>query len=72
MSGLDKILISAYDGEEDVIKFQNMIDECNLNSDQYIIRDRSLPEEKNFGIALSGVLFDPLAREYYLGVLKIH
>ena len=24
----------------------------------------------NFGIALSGVLFDPLAREYYLGDLK--
>ena len=39
-SGLDKILISVYDGKEDVIKFQNMIDKLNLNKDQYIIRDR--------------------------------
>ena len=30
-----------------------MVKECNLNTDQYIIRDRSLPEEESFGIALS-------------------
>ena len=52
-SGLDKLLISAYDGKEDVIKFQKLVDECKLNKDQYIIRDRSLPEEENFGITLS-------------------
>ena len=52
-SGLDKLLISAYDGKDDVIKFQKMVKECNLNTDQYIIRDRSLPEEESFGIALS-------------------
>ena len=52
-SGLDKILISAYDGKEDVIKFQDMIDELKLKTDQYIIRDRSLPEEADFGITLS-------------------
>ena len=52
-SGLDKLLISAYDGKEDVIKFQKLVDECKLNKDQYIIRDRSLPEEDNFGITLS-------------------
>ena len=52
-SGLDKILISAYDGSEDVIKFQNMVDELKLDKDQYIIRDRSLPEELDFGITLS-------------------
>ena len=52
-NGLDKILISVYDGKEDVIKFQNMIDKLNLKKDQYIIRDRSLPEEYDFGITLS-------------------
>ena len=36
--GLDKILISAYDGYEDVIKFQKLVDECSLNETQYIIR----------------------------------
>ena len=41
------------DGKDYVIKFQKMVKECNLSDDQYIIRDRSLPEEENFGIALS-------------------
>jgi radical SAM protein with 4Fe4S-binding SPASM domain len=52
-NGLDKILISAYDGKEDVIKFQNMVDKLKLKKDQYIIRDRSLSEEFDFGITLS-------------------
>ena len=52
-SGLDKILISVYDGKEDVIKFQKMIDELKLKQDQYIVRDRSLPEDQDFGITLS-------------------
>lgn len=51
--GLDKILISAYDGEEDVEKFKKIVLECELDEDQYIIRDRSLPEEEDFGITLS-------------------
>lgn len=52
-NGLDKLLISVYDGKEHVLKFQNMINECKLKEDQYIVRDRSLPEEENFGITLS-------------------
>ena len=52
-SGLDKLLISVYDGTQDVIKFQNMMDQCKLNQDQYIIRNRSLSEEEGFGITLS-------------------
>ena len=52
-SGLDKILISAYDGGDDVKKFQEMVMQCKLNEDQYIVRDRSLPEEQDFGITLS-------------------
>jgi radical SAM protein with 4Fe4S-binding SPASM domain len=51
--GLDKILISVYDGKEDVKKFKEMVFQSELNSDQYIIRDRSLPEEEDFGITLS-------------------
>ena len=38
---------------QDVIKFQTMMDQCKLNQDQYIIRNRSLPEEEGFGITLS-------------------
>ena len=40
-NGLDKLLISVYDGTQDVIKFQNMMNQCKLNHDQYIIRNRS-------------------------------
>ena len=53
VNGLDKILISAYDGAKDVKKFEEMVSKCELNTDQYIIRDRSLPEEEDFGITLS-------------------
>ena len=53
INGLDKILISAYDGKDDVKKFEEMISQCELNSNQYIVRDRSLPEDENFGITLS-------------------
>ena len=34
-------------------KFHKMIEELKLNEDQYIVRDRSLPEEQDFGITLS-------------------
>lgn len=51
--GLDKILISVYDGKDDVKKFDNMISQCGLNKDQYLVRDRSLPEVEDFGITLS-------------------
>jgi len=52
-SGLDKILISVYDGIKDVNKFHRMVNECRLNEDQYIIRNRSLSEREDFGITLN-------------------
>ena len=52
-SGLDRLLISVYDGIEDVYKFEKMCEEVNLNKSQYFIRHRYLPEEKDFGITLS-------------------
>jgi len=52
-SGLSTILISVYDGEEDVKKFQKMCDENNLKKSQYVIRKRFLPKEQDFGITMS-------------------
>lgn len=52
-SGLSKLLISVYDGPEDVIKFQNLFDKLNISKDRYFIRHRYLPEEEGFGITLS-------------------
>ena len=52
-SGLSTLLISVYDGPEDMVKFEQMCKNVNLDKDQYVIRKRYLPPEKNFGITMS-------------------
>ena len=52
-SGLNKLFISVYDGPEDVKKFIKMRSETNLTDEEVIIRDRSLPPEKDFGLTIS-------------------
>ena len=52
-SGLNKILISVYDGEEDAKKFELLCKEAKLNDKEYIVRHRYLSEENDFGITLS-------------------
>jgi radical SAM protein with 4Fe4S-binding SPASM domain len=52
-SGLSTILISVYDGEEDEKKFYNLCESIGLNKKQYLIRNRYLPPEKDFGITMS-------------------
>ena len=53
LQGLNKILISVYDSEEDAVKFEKMCKDVGLTQDQYIIRRRYLPESQDFGITLS-------------------
>jgi len=50
-SGLSTLLISVYDGPEDVEKFSQMC--AHLQPNQYVIRPRYLPPEQDFGITLS-------------------
>ena len=52
-SGLSAIIISVYDGPEDVVKFKKMTKDANLLENQYVIRKRYLPPEKDFGITMS-------------------
>ena len=52
-NGLNKILISAYDGEKDAKKLEDLCIGANLNEDQYIVRHRYYSEEQDFGITLS-------------------
>ena len=52
-SGLNTILISVYDGPEDMIKFKNMCLSVGLNEKQHVIRNRYLPPEQDFGITIS-------------------
>ncbi len=52
-NGLNKILISAYDGKEDADKLENLCKTANLKKDQYIVRHRYYSEDQDFGITLS-------------------
>ena len=52
-SGLSTLLISVYDGPEDMKKFKTMCKDANLNEKQHVIRNRYLPPEKDFGITIS-------------------
>ena len=52
-SGLDRLQISLYDGEDQHFKFTELGKKMNLTNEKYVLRARYLPEEKNFGITLS-------------------
>ena len=52
-NGLNKILISVYDGKVDANKYEKMCNSLELNENQYIIRHRYLSESEDFGITLS-------------------
>jgi radical SAM protein with 4Fe4S-binding SPASM domain len=52
-SGLSKLLISIYDGPEDVKKFQKMMDRNNIDTSKYFLRHRYLPPEEDYGITMS-------------------
>ncbi len=53
LSGLNKLLISVYDGKEDAEKFEGLCKSANLKENQYLIRHRYLSESDDFGITLS-------------------
>ena len=69
-SGLDTILISVYDGAEDAIKFEKLCLDCKLESPQYVIRHRYLPQEKDFGITMSNRAGMMVNAEYIIKPLK--
>ena len=52
-AGLSTLLISVYDGPEDMEKFKKMCQDAKLDPDQYVIRNRYLPPEKDYGITIS-------------------
>lgn len=53
VSGLSTLLISVYDGPEDMLKFEKMCKSVGLNKEQYVIRNRYLPPEQDYGITMS-------------------
>ena len=69
-SGLNKLLISVYDGEEDAKRFEDLCKEAKLKSHQYHIRHRYLPEEQDFGITLSNRAGEMKNAEFKIEPLK--
>ena len=52
-AGLTTILISVYDGKEDEDIFYKLCEDAGLLKEQYVIRNRYLPPEEDFGITIS-------------------
>jgi radical SAM protein with 4Fe4S-binding SPASM domain len=52
-AGLDALLISMYDGQEQESYFRGLAQEAGLRDDQVILRVRYLPPEDHFGLSLS-------------------
>jgi len=69
-NGLDTLLISVYDGLEDVKKFQKMCDKAGLKQNQYVIRHRYYSEEKDFGLTISNRAGMMENSEYKIPALK--
>jgi radical SAM protein with 4Fe4S-binding SPASM domain len=52
-AGLSTLLISVYDGPKEEEEFYKLCKDAGLRDDQYVIRNRYMPEELSFGINLS-------------------
>jgi len=52
-AGLTTILISVYDGKKEEMEYHEMCESLNLKKSQYVIRNRYMPEELDFGLTLS-------------------
>lgn len=52
-SGLSTLLISVYDGPKEEERFYELCKDADLKQHQFIIRNRYLPSEENFGLNLS-------------------
>ena len=69
-SGLSTLLISVYDGPEEEKNFYKLCEDLKLKKDQYVIRNRYLPEKQNFGINLSNRSGNLKNAEYSIQPLK--
>ena len=69
-NGLNKILISAYDGKYEANKLKNLCIDAKLKKDQYIVRHRYYSEDQDFGITLSNRAGEMQNAEFSIPVLK--
>ena len=49
-NGLDYLIVSMYDGPEQIELFNNLFDSCGINNNQYSLRDRWYDESEDYGL----------------------
>jgi len=52
-AGLDNIKVSMYDGPEQIPHFKKIQQACGLSDEQFVIRERYLSAERNFGLTIN-------------------
>jgi radical SAM protein with 4Fe4S-binding SPASM domain len=50
LAGLSQMVVSMYDGPEQIEYFNNLFDECGIDEDLYTLRDRWYDEEDDYGL----------------------
>ena len=53
MSNVSKVLISMYDGPEQITKFKDMVRNANVPEELVILRDRWYDKHNDFGVKLT-------------------
>ena len=69
-NGLNKILISAYDGKKEADELENLCIKATLSQNQYIVRHRYYSEDQDFGITLSNRAGQMENAEYHIPTLQ--
>ncbi|QOY54556.1 SPASM domain-containing protein [Candidatus Sulfurimonas marisnigri] len=60
-AGLNKIIVSMYDGEHQIEEFKKLFLDADISEDKYILRDRWYTQDDNYGVKLTnraGVLIN--------------
>jgi len=50
LAGLSQMVVSMYDGPEQIEHFNNLFDECGVSEDLYTLRDRWYEEDEDYGL----------------------
>ena len=68
--GLNKILISSYDGKDETEILEKMCVDANLDQNQYMVRHRYYSKDQDFGITLSNRAGQMTGAEFRIDALK--
>lgn len=68
--GLNKILISSYDGKEETELLEKLCIDANLDKKQYMVRHRYYSKDHDFGITLSNRAGQMTGAEFKIDALK--